>query len=130
LRYAIAPESEGDDAYHYLPDGGNLTTCGLEPQEIIHGVPEDRRLCEVCDDMEFSNKIETMDDEALSIAGWDVVRENRARQIHLRLVSEAASRNLPICRGTRTSGPHAAIPLVRMADRSSPCPLCGDIKYC
>ncbi len=129
MRYAIAIENEGDDAYHYLPDGGNLTTCGLEPQEIVHGVPEDRRLCEICDGMEFSYDIEEMDDEALSSVGWDVVRRNRARRIHLLLVDEAVSRNLPICRGTKTGGPHAAILLVRLNGESSPCPMCGDIKY-
>ena len=79
--------------------------------------------------MEFSSKIETMDDETLSIAGWDSVRENGSRQTHLLLVNEAASRNLPICRGTKTGGPHAAIPLIRMDGGSSPCPMCGDVKY-
>jgi len=129
LRYAIALENEPDDAYHYLPDGGNLTTCGLEAREVLGGIPEDRRLCEDCDHMDFSSKIETMDDETLSIAGWDSVRENRPRQTHLLLVSEAAARNLPICRGTKTGGPHAAIPLIRLDGRSSPCPMCGDVKY-
>ncbi len=79
--------------------------------------------------MEFSANVEEMDDAALSSAGWNVVSQNRARRIHLLLVSEAVSRNLPICRGTKIGGPHAAIPLVRLDGGSSPCPMCGDIKY-
>jgi hypothetical protein len=129
MRYAIALEQhEEDDLYHYLPDGGNLTMCGREPQETMTEAPEDRRICEVCDKTEFSLKAKTLDDEALSIVGWDVVRQNRSREIHLLLVSEAVARNLPVCRGTKTSGPHAAIPLLWIDGQSSPCPMCGDIK--
>jgi hypothetical protein len=129
LRYAVASEqTEDDDVYHYLPDGGNLTMCGREPQEIMAEVPDDRRLCEACDREEFPKRLKNMDDETLSNAGWDLVRENRSRENHLLLISEAAARNLPICRGTKTSGPHAAIPLIRRNGQSSPCPICGDVK--
>ncbi len=102
--------------------------CGREPQEMMAIAPDDRRICPVCDRTEFSLKVKTLDDEALSILGWDLVRENRSREVHLLLVSEAVTRDLPMCRGTKTGGPHAAIPLLRRNGQSSPCPMCGDVK--
>ena len=129
VRFATVSERhEEDDVYHYLPDGGNLTMCGREPQEVMNEVPQDRRLCEVCDETEFPLKLKGMDDQTLSNTGWDLVREGRSRHNHLLLVSEAVMRNLPVCRGTKTSGPHAAIPLVRRNSQSSACPICGDVK--
>ena len=73
MRYAIALEHEADDAYHYLPDGGNLTTCGLEAHQVLGGIPEDRRLCEACDHVEFSSM-----DELVFCLGVDSRAKARA----------------------------------------------------
>ena|SRR5215467_2932816 len=130
MRFAISSDQDEEEGlYHYLPDGGNLTACGREAHLVLREAPEERNMCEVCDRVEFSSKLGTLDDEGLSKVGWDLIRENRSRHNHLLLVSLAVERNLPICRGTRLSGPHAAIPLVRGNGQSSPCPMCGDVKF-
>ena len=129
MRFAISSDQDEEEGlYHYLPDGGNLTSCGREPHQVLNAAPDDRNICEVCDRTEFSSMLKTLDDKGLSQLGWDLIKGNRSRHNHLLLVNLAVERNLPICRGTRLSGPHAAIPLTRGNGQSSPCPVCGDVK--